>query len=316
VFRIPVFDVTMLDVATAEVQVLGREKLELDGRKYDAVKYTTKLSKITMTTWVDADGLVLREESPPKMRSERAEMKDVLANETGDSQVDVLRIFSVPVDTVIQEPELVRRAKVQLSGIEAGEYEFASDNQKVVTEKPLVLEITSPEPPSTPVPLPVKGGEEFLKPTVSIQCDDAGIKRQAAAEVGKLTDAVEATRKLVSWVFTAMDKQATASFPTAVDVLAGMKGDCNEHSVLLAALCRASGIPTKVVVGLVYLNGAFYYHAWNEVLLDRWVPVDATFGEFPAGALRVRLAEGEISKQAEILGLVGRLQIKILEYSR
>ena len=29
-----------------------------------------------------------------------------------------------------------------------------------------------------------------------------------------------------------------------------------------------SGIPARIAVGLVYIHGAFYYHAWPEVYLD------------------------------------------------
>ena len=315
VFRVPVFDASVLDVIQAEIHVIGREKLDIGGKEYNAIKYTTQMSKVTMTTWVDEHGLVLQEESPPAMKSVRAEMKDVLAGESSDSKVDILTIFSVPVDTLIPEPAVVRRAKLEISGLEAKEYDFASDNQRVVSESPIVVEVTSPEPPTTAIPLPVKEQAEFLKPTVSVQCDDAGIKTRATQELGKVTDAVEGARKLLSYVFTVMDKEATASFPNAVDVMKTLKGDCNEHSVFYAALARAAGIPTKVVVGLVYLNGAFYYHAWNEVYLGKWVPVDATFGEFPASALHFKAAEGELAKQADVLGLVGRIKIKILEYS-
>ena len=102
--------------------------------------------------------------------------------------------------------------------------------------------------------------------------------------------------------------------PECLDVIKTMKGDCNEHAVLFAALARAAGIPTKTAVGLLYMNRAFYYHAWNEVYLGKWIPVDATFGECPASALHLKLAEGELSEQAEILGLVGTIGIKVKEF--
>jgi hypothetical protein len=79
-------------------------------------------------------------------------------------------------------------------------------------------------------------------------------------------------------------------------------------------MARAAGIPTKIDVGLIYMNRAFYYHAWNEVYLGKWVPVDATFGEFPASALHLKLAEGDLSQQAEILGLVGSIKIAVKEF--
>ena len=51
-------------------------------------------------------------------------------------------------------------------------------------------------------------------------------------------------------------------------------GDCNEHTVLFVALARALGLPARTAVGLVYLDGSFYYHAWPEVWLGEWVAVD------------------------------------------
>lgn len=314
-FRLPVFDVSVLDVATAEVRVLGREDVRVGDSTYSALKLSTKVGKIPMLVWVDAQGMVLREESPPSMHSERSTAKEILASEEDDGKVDILEMFRVPVDTVIPEPDLVRRARLQLSGVEPGEYDLDYGYQKVVGTSPLIVELDIPEPTAKPLTLPVVGQEEFLSPSVSIQSDDPRIRAKASEALGQVGDATEAARKLVSWVFTVIDKEATASYPTALDVLQNMKGDCNEHSVFYAALARSVGLPAKVAVGLVYLNGAFYYHAWNEVYLGGWVPVDATFGEFPAGALRLKLAEGELSRQADVLAVVGRIGIKILSYS-
>jgi len=315
-FKVPVFDVSVLDVIPTEIHVLGRERIKIGDKDYDAIKFTMKMAKMQMTTWVDANGLSLREESPPSMVAERTDPGKVLETVPDDSRLDILTVFRVPVDTSISEPEDVVRLKLELSGVSAKDYDFVGPNQKVVSESPLVLEITTPPVPGEPVPLPVKDEDEFLKPSVTIQSDAPAIKAKATEALGKVGDAVEAARKLTSWVFTVVEKEATASFPSALDVLKHMKGDCNEHSVFYAALARSVGIPAKVAVGLVYMNGAFYYHAWNEVYLGKWVPVDATFGEFPASAVHVKLAEGELSKQAEILGLVGKVKVRVLEFSR
>jgi transglutaminase-like putative cysteine protease len=315
-FSVLVFDATVMDVMPTEIRILGREKVKAGGKEYDAVKFTVTMGRLQMTSWVDDKGLAVREESPPGMVAERVDAHDVLTTESGSPRVDVLTMFRVKVDTLIPEPADVRRAKLEIGGIAAADYGIDDPNQQVTSREPLVLEIATPVVPTDSVPLPVSGQAEFLKPSISVQCDDPGIKARTADVVGGTGDAVSAARKLVSWVFTAMDKEATASYPTAVDVLKTLKGDCNEHAVLLAAMARAAGIPARVAVGLVYLDGAFYYHAWNELYLGRWIPVDATFGEFPAGALHLKLAAGELSKQTEILGLVGRIRIKVLEFSR
>ena len=277
-------------------------------------KFTTRMARIEMTTWVDDKGMAIVETSPPGMKSERTTPDQVLKAEPEGAKFDVLTMFRVPVDAEIPDGAKVSRLKLQITGVDPKEYELSGPGQHVLTAGPLVVEIKTPVVPSEPVALPIAAESEYLKPSVSIQCDAPEIKAKANEAIGAEKDAVVAARKLVSWVFTVMEKQATASFPSALDVLKTMKGDCNEHAVLFAALARSIGIPTKTAVGLAYTDRAFYYHAWNEVFLGTWIPVDATFGEFPAGALHLKLAEGELSQQAEILGLVGTIGIKVKEF--
>jgi len=201
--------------------------------------------------------------------------------------------------------------KLEITPTAGHTLDFSWENEQRKPDGGVVVEIKTPKVPGS-MPLPIAGQDAFLQPSVSIQCDDPAIKAKAKEALGEPKDAVDAARKLVSWVFTVLEKEPTASFPTALDVLAHMKGDCNEHAVFFAALARAAGIPAKIDAGLVYLDGAFYYHAWNEVFLGQWIPVDATFGEFPASALHLKLTEGELDQQTQILGVVGNIKIKIL----
>jgi transglutaminase-like putative cysteine protease len=90
-------------------------------------------------------------------------------------------------------------------------------------------------------------------------------------------------------------------------------GDCNEHAVLFAALARAAGLPARVVAGVVYLDGAFLYHAWNEVWLgDGWVSVDAALDQMPADATHIKLLTGGPETHATLAAVVGRLSIEVL----
>ncbi|MEO0075502.1 MAG: transglutaminase-like domain-containing protein, partial [candidate division WOR-3 bacterium] len=91
-------------------------------------------------------------------------------------------------------------------------------------------------------------------------------------------------------------------------------GDCNEHAILYAALCRAIGIPCQICVGLVYVDNFFYYHAWNKVYLDKWISVDATFNQFPADATHIKFAEGELAEQATVLKIADKLKIRVIGF--
>jgi hypothetical protein len=84
-------------------------------------------------------------------------------------------------------------------------------------------------------------------------------------------------------------------------------------------MSRSIGIPARIAVGLAFVRGAFYYHAWPEVYIDEgrsrglWLPVDPTFNQFPADSTHVRLARGGLDKQAAILPLIGRLRMTVLD---
>ena len=90
-------------------------------------------------------------------------------------------------------------------------------------------------------------------------------------------------------------------------------GDCNEHTALYVALARAGGLPARINVGLVAVRNAFYYHAWPEIYLGSWVAVDPTLGQFPADAAHLRFTVGGLARQAELLRLIGNLEIDVLD---
>jgi transglutaminase-like putative cysteine protease len=133
--------------------------------------------------------------------------------------------------------------------------------------------------------------------------------------------------RLTRYVNGLLDKKPTVSLPSAREVLRTKVGDCNEHTALYVAMARSVGLPSRIAVGLVFMHGAFYYHAWPEVYVTEgqgrglsraesrglWLPVDPTLNQFPADATHVRLARGGLDKQAAVLPLIGRLKMTVLD---
>ncbi|NIA06047.1 MAG: hypothetical protein GWP14_00150 [Actinobacteria bacterium] len=116
-------------------------------------------------------------------------------------------------------------------------------------------------------------------------------------------------------------------FDPASKVLASGKGDCTEHAVLLGALARARGLPSRIVVGLTQVPASagrrmeFGYHAWTEVWIDgTWVSLDAALRQAPVDvghiALGVSAADGSDPLRGVSAGLaqmIGNLQIEVLQ---
>ena len=159
----------------------------------------------------------------------------------------------------------------------------------------------------------------YLAPEMFIESDDAEIRAEAESAVRGSTGNRDRAERLTRYVNSILEKKLTVSLPSAREVLRTRVGDCNEHTVLYVAMARAAGMPARIAVGLVYVRGAFYYHAWPEVYIDEgrgrglWLPVDPTLNQFPADATHLRLARGGLDKQAAILPLIGHLKMTVLD---
>ena len=153
-----------------------------------------------------------------------------------------------------------------------------------------------------------------LAPTPFLQSTHPRLVAQARQILGTERDALQATRRLLDWTYTALDKTPTVGMPTALGTLESKKGDCNEHAVLFTALARAAGLPARVAAGVVYVDGAFYYHAWAEVWLGQWVAVDPVFHQFPADATHVKFVEGGPEQHLALLKVIGQLGMEVVDY--
>ena len=312
-YLVKTFDATVLSTIDAKVKVLGKEKIKVSGKNYDVTKATISYLGVTTTIWIDENGTSRKEESPPGLVSLAETREQAIAQESSKSKLDILSLFSIPVDTVISDPRSIRLLKLQINNIDTLGLDLKDDFQTILQLNPLTLEIkinnVIPE-----IKLPINGFQQYLNPTLCVQSDNIDIKKQSGAIINYEKNATKMVEKIMKWVYTNVQKRPTVSLPSAIDVLKNLEGDCNEHAVLFAALCRAAEIPTQICVGLVYVDGRFYYHAWNKVYLDKWVPVDATFGQFPVDATHIKFAEGELEEQTKVLNVVGAIKIKILAF--
>lgn len=171
---------------------------------------------------------------------------------------------------------------------------------------------------------------ESAKPTADdsaasnmIQSDDPRVVALAGSIAAGETNAWQIACALEKLVREKIKlKNYSTAMATAADVVESLEGDCTEHSVLLAALCRARKIPARVAIGLVYVPAeqAYAYHMWTEVWIrDRWIGLDGTLGRGGIGADHLKLLDTPLagsSGLAEILPIIqalGNLELEILE---
>ncbi len=229
-------------------------------------------------------------------------------------RVDFLRTFSIEPSgkPLPPRPKLVKYALREVAPNLDLEFKGVQELLERSDGYAVVLVHGDGKGPETQLSLQER--EELTAPTSFMQANDPRIKALADSITAGLTDDWDKAKAICDWVFTHLEKKATVTVPSAREVLEMGYGDCNEHSILYGALARAAGIPTVVLAGLVYQMGRFWWHAWNASYINgRWVPVDPIGGQFPADAGHIVLKVAEIERQSELLSVVGKLKIEVLE---
>ena len=319
-FEVSLIDPTTLTNAPATIEVVGHDVLFIEGRPVPTYRLTSRFVGLESTMWVTETGEVVREESPLGMVVvKESPRKATLLGVLSSGSSDLVNIASVVPKSAfrIPDPTAVQRLRIRLEGADAllGRPDAVGAGQSLVAPDVLeVQQVSQLEPqPLDPARL------HFVAAEPLVESDDPAIRAEAEKAVAGTTGARARAERLVRHVYAMLDKRPTVSLPSAAEVLRTRVGDCNEHTVLYVALARAVGLPARVAVGLVYLLGAFHYHAWAEVYVEdppgrgSWIPVDPTFNQFPADATHVRLARGGLEQQALITPLIGRIRIEILD---
>lgn len=148
----------------------------------------------------------------------------------------------------------------------------------------------------------------FLLPTKNIQSDDpeiAGLARNITRGAG--TDFEKAAR-IAIWINANVNYTLDLGEEAkdAKWVLEHRIGTCDEFTTLFIAMARSLGIPAKYISGYVYGSLGWQKHAWAEVYLGKWVPVDATWlevGNIDATHIKfMETADNYIANQATALG--------------
>jgi len=301
------------DLLIAHVKVLGTEKVDTKSGIYEATGVSVNFLGAENTLWITSDGTTILEKFEPSLTAVVSSKSDALKKR--NKAFDITEKTSIASNRYIHNPREVKKMVVKLSGLENIDGLFLDDgNYQSLSNS--ILTVTSPDlliPDSYSLPYSGSDFREHLEPSRLIQNDNPAIIKKAKNIINSENNPLLAVKLINNWTYNNIEKIPTVSIPSAVEVLKTLKGDCNEHAVLFAALARAVGIPVKVVLGVVYLEGRFYYHAWNEVYVGKWVPVDSTFGQIPSDATHLKIIEGDISKSPDILKVVGKMKLEVIE---
>ncbi len=284
-----------------------------------------------LTLWVDADGQVLKSKTDTLggMVTYRTTKEGALAknDENPATQFDQIANSVIKVARKIPRPETTRDVlyRVTLKEDDPAKIIPADRRQSLkagTRPNESILEIKTAGPNAGEAG-PDTVDETYLRSNPLITSSDPMVVSLARRAVVGVKDPWAKAKKIEEYVAKNLkDKNFETGFASAAEVARNMTGDCTEHGVLVAAMCRAEKIPARVVVGLVYANhlGGFGFHMWNEVYVNRrWVALDASFEQDDVDAVHIKLSDSSLDGISPfesflpVVRVLGKMTIETIE---
>ena len=327
---------TIETVMTAQRQTQTRS---LDGNWIKVLEvHVTQPQLPKVKIYLDSKGDVVRTDSElfgKQLTTYKVDEKTAMESIAG-AEMDQAATSLISTDK-IRRPHETREVtyEINVDGSDPSALFFESEYQKVEQTADNTIRVTRKTPPKSLAERTLRQASatagtpdrEFLASCALIQTDDYYVKDLARKAAAGRRDPAEVATRCESYVHKHIrTKNFSTSLASAAEVAKSMEGDCTEHAVLLAGMLRANGIPSQVVVGLVYTEPyglpSFGGHMWTEAWIDhRWVALDATLGQGRIGAAHLAISKSSLGGESPIAAslflpmfkLLGKTEIKVIE---
>jgi len=306
---------------TTKVTVGAQEKLAVRGQQFDVERITAHVASksglggIDTVEWVDAHNRTLKVAMPLGPMS-----MEMVASTKAQAMTDYLPsdIFTASLLTLDRSlPGNANEVVFNLKRTDGQPLpplpESAMEHGEVLPDGSVRLTLTRPDlarKNAAAAPGPeLKDPAPFLARNAYLDTSDPLLQKLADQAGGPAkTDPIAVAWQLRDFVADFINKKDfNVGFGTASETAKSREGDCTEHAVLLAALGRVRGLPTRTVSGLVYIphyqgqDNILGFHMWAQFYFNgRWQDFDAalTDGETPywrLGLVASNLNEGSLS---------------------
>ena len=259
------------------------------------------------------------------IESKRSSKSVAIGERIGPAPELLATLFVRPVSGTIEDQSTASRAFLRLRTLDGTTLNLPASGAQSIAghqDNSVLLQVdrssgSSPQEEMTQF-------DQYRSGSTMVDSSDVAITELAAVAVSTVPpeastrEQAEALREAVyHWI---SKKGLTTAFASASETVRSHEGDCSEHGVLLAAMLRAEGIPSRVASGLVWMDGldAFGWHMWTQAFIDgQWIDLDATLRvPFTVGHILVAtsaLEDGDGQRELlALLGLLGNLEVEVV----
>jgi transglutaminase-like putative cysteine protease len=310
---------------------------DIGGTRFEGYTMTSRSSNapgVVGEDLVDSRGLLVRQKTSIGALSLVIEPADESVTRAETDAPEVMVATFVKPDRKILDPRRVARATylLEFDGGDASDMPVTgSQSVERVSDRARRVTIDATFPNAASADDDAKNAA-YMESSAMIDAKDEKIRALALEATKGRSDAepierAEACRSFVSRFVSA--KHLGTGLATASETAATRSGDCTEHAVLLAAMLRVHGIPSRIAAGLIYADAfagereIFGYHMWTQALIEidgvaRWVDLDPTLsGPIGYDATHVALVISALSdadgadEMIAIGTAMGRLKIRV-----
>ncbi len=278
-------------------------------------------AEIRATWWTDRQGRLHKLEQAAGVVVTSYRTKRAIAESAFDpARLDLFAASLIPLDRPLSSPHTAREIEfaVELPAGKSIRGLFVNDARQTFTcEAQNRAHLITRPSPSNDEPLASATAED--RPAAADSAPSSFVEADAPevlAAARKVTVSDDDPRTLAVALErfvheTVREKSYGKVFSSALEVLRSREGDCTEHAVLLAALCRARGLPARGAVGLVYSpqHAGLAYHMWTEVWIgEGWIPLDATLGRGRVGPSHLKIGHSHLEGPTSMANMLVFLQ--------
>jgi hypothetical protein len=298
-----VFDTTSLSLVKVKIIYKGKVKTELNGKEVEAHLVQVNDPRAALTAYLDAKGEPIKITGPfgMTMIPEPKEKAMDMTKTGGDNTIDLAGASSIKPNVPIKNWLKRKTLKIRVTGCDISK--MPSDEHQTITKDGdgFVLEVHPVDPSAqaeTTIRKAANKASKWVKADTRLPATSPRFRKLAKELIGSETSVLHAAEKARNYVFETIKANAGIGvMRDADDILDTKEGVCRDHAVLLATILRAGGIPTRLVSGVVYGMGRFYYHAWVEVFNGtKWVGFDSTRPASLMDATHIKTAQGTVEE--------------------
>ena len=316
-----VLDPMTTDLVKNTVSLQGKSQVTVRGKSVAANKIEIFEPSVTMFAYVSDGGDLVKVDGPLGIEMIPLSKAEALQEEPARNveATDLAFSTSLKPNEPISDAFGLAELKLRITGHDLSS--LPSDSHQTVTGggDSWTLDLHPDQFPSNAITISRSAIEEpqWTKPSFNVPSQSAEFKSLAKRLVSGTSTVEGAAKRIRAYVFKSMTPNAGIGvLRDASEILKTKEGVCRDYAVLTATLLRAAGVPTRLVSGLVYEDGSFYYHAWAEVWDGaHWIGVDSTLPTGKVSAAHIKLAEGNV-EEAFTFTFLDKVKVEVLDARR